>query len=373
MPGYEGDKVITVVDNSVKVRARSAPVPRPSQSEAEGEKSSLEWKHAHTAPEKRVAEAAEKIGQMKHARSPHIIVAGGRRHDSESLRSVEGYNISEGRWIILPQMNIPRYFHSAVVIDNQLVVSGGDTGPERTDTIEILNLDETSPQWIISGARLPTPLCAHQTVAREGKLIVIGGNDNNNDHGSGGNSNKIYEVDLEDPYHSRILCYLPQPMSWHSVEMVDGNIFIFGGGRNFSNPYNQISVYDPRNNTCQQRVESLPDRVQGMATVFWGKRVLLLGGVDAGGQELSTVISYNVTSGETRPVIAMQQPRGGCAAVVHTYQEQQREHGEMVALGSLRNLNTVESFVLGPNSWNDMPHTLEARELCTAVVSSVAI
>ncbi|XP_028415279.1 actin-fragmin kinase-like [Dendronephthya gigantea] len=267
-------------------------------------------------------------------------------------------------------MNLPRYLHSAIAIDHKVVVSGGDTGPGRTDTIEILDLDETPPQWITSDARLPVPLCAHQTVAREGKLIVIGGNDDNGDPGTGGNSNKIYEVDLAHPYPTRILCNLPQPMSWHGAEMIDGRIFIFGGGRGFTNPYNQILVYDPSTNTCLQRVESLPYSVQGMATIIWSNRVLLLGGVDAGGQELNTVISYDVTSGITMPLTPMQQPRGGCTAVRHTIQVQQQGQGEVVALGSLGNLNTVERCVLGINVWSDMPTTLEARQLCTVVFSS---
>ncbi|XP_028415467.1 uncharacterized protein LOC114538482 [Dendronephthya gigantea] len=302
-----------------------------------------------------------------------VIVFGGQGQDGESLRSVEKYIFDDQRWVPMPSMNTPRAFLSAVIVGNEVVVSGGDTGPGRTDTIEILDLDETSPQWITSDARLPVPLCAHQTVAREGKLIVIGGNDDNDDPGTGGNSNKIYEVDLAHPYPARILCNLPQPLSWHGAEMIDDRIFIFGGGRGFTNPYNQILVFDPSTNTCLQRVESLPYRVQGMATIFCANRVLLLGGVDAGGQELNTVISYDVTSGVTTPLTPMQQPRGGCTAVGRTTiqgQQQQQERGEVVALGGLGNLNTVERCVLGINVWSDLPPTLEARQLCTAVVSS---
>ncbi|XP_028415453.1 kelch-like protein 31 [Dendronephthya gigantea] len=302
MPSNESEKAM-VLDPSVngrRLRAQSGPACHPTRSGANAEKKSLERKRPRTVPEARQAEATTpELKGTENARSPLIIVTGGRLQNGESLRSAEAYIIDEKRWVPLPEMNIPRYLHSVVAIDNRVVVSGGDTGPGRTDTIEILDLDETPLRWIISDAKLRAPLCAHQTVAREGKLIVIGGNDENDDPGTRGNSNRIYEVDLAHPDSTRNLCFLPQPMAWHGAVMINDRIFIFGGGKGFTNPYNQISVYDPSTNTCHQSVQGLPHRVQGLAAVIWSNRVLLLGGVDAGGQELNTVISYNVTTGVT--------------------------------------------------------------------------
>ena len=69
--------------------------------------------------------------------SPLIIVLGGRSQDGRSLASVEGYILLEERWIGLPEMNIPRAFHSSVVVGHEIIVSGGDVGDRITDTIEI--------------------------------------------------------------------------------------------------------------------------------------------------------------------------------------------------------------------------------------------
>ena len=141
----------------------------------------------------------------------HIIVIGGRGQYGQSLKAVEGYVFFEGRWIELPAMTTPRSFMSSVVVGQEIIVSGGDTGDAITDTIEVLNLAETPLQWKISPVKLPVPLSAHQTVVYRGKLIVIGGHDGN----EGRNSDKIYEILLTPPYSIKILktwCH-----QWHGM------------------------------------------------------------------------------------------------------------------------------------------------------------
>ena len=72
----------------------------------------------------------------------NVAVIGGRDQNGEILRSVEAYLFFEGRWIELPAMNTPRSFMSFVVVDQCVIVSGGQTDVhDITDTI-ILN-----PHW----------------------------------------------------------------------------------------------------------------------------------------------------------------------------------------------------------------------------------
>jgi hypothetical protein len=305
----------------------------------------------------------------------YIIVLGGRGQDGRSLWSVEGYLFREGRWIELPPMNTPRSFMAAVVVDNQIVVSGGDTGDlvtPLTDTIEILNLKETPLRWITSTAKLPVPLSAHQTVVYQGKLIVIGGHDAN----EGQNSDKIYEISLSSPYSTRILKILPTPTAWHGAELVNDEIFIFGGGRNPTVPTNSVLVYDLVRNGLRE-MNCLPYPVQGMATVNRGTNVALLGGVDYLGHELNNFITYDTKSGERKRLTPMKQKRGGCSAVIALNVDTcsgcsfDKTTGTLIALGSLRNLNTVERYDFHSHAWEDIPPTREARELCTAVVCPI--
>ena len=89
---------------------------------------------------------------------------------------------------------------------------------------------------------------------------------------------------------------------------------------------------------------------KGMATVRWGNKVLLLGGVNEREEELDDVISYDIESGETTRLPRMTQKRGGCCAVntptVDTSSacSSDTSNDTLVALASLRNLNTVERY-----------------------------
>ncbi len=300
--------------------------------------------------------------------SKDVIVIGGRGQDGRSLKSVERFIFREGRWIELPPMNTPRSFAAAVVVDNKIIVSGGDTGAALTDTIEILNLDETPLQWITSFAKLLVPLSAHRMVVYQGKLIVIGGRTED------WTTDEIYKVLLTPPFPTRHVAFLPQKRAWHGAELVNDKIFIFGGGTNPINPVNNVFVCDLSTNECSA-IGQLPYQVQGMATVRSGNKVFLLGGVDETEQELDRVITYDTQSGEMRRLSPMRQKRGGCCAVLSPTVDtsagcsSDTPTDTLVALGSLQQLNTVESYDFHSHAWRDMPHTREARELCTAVVS----
>ena len=300
--------------------------------------------------------------------SKYVIVIGGRVQDGRSLKSVERFIFREERWIELPQMNTPRSFAVSVVVDNKIIVSGGDTGAALTDTIEILNLDETPLQWITSAAKLLVPLSAHRTVVYQGKLIVIGGRSED------WTESETYEVLLTPPYSTRRVAFLPQKRAWHGAELVNDKIFIFGGGTNPINPDNDVFVYDLSTDECSM-IAHLPYRVQGMATVRSRNKVFLLGGVDETEQELDRVITYDTQSGEMRRLSPMRQKRGGCCAVLSPTVDtsagcsSDTPTDTLVALGSLQQLNSVESYDFHSHAWRDMPPTREARELCTVVVS----
>ena len=301
-----------------------------------------------------------------------IIIIGGRGQDGQSLRSVEGYIFLEGRWIELPAMNTPRSFMSSVVVGNEIVVSGGDTGDAITDTIEVLNLAETPLQWRMSPARLPVPLSAHQTVVYEGKFIVIGGHDFN----EGRNSDKIYEVLLTPPYTSRILRTLVTPVAWHGAELVGHEIFIFGGGRTPAVPSSAVFCYSPGSNGLHDE-QPLPTAVMGMATASKGRRVAVIGGLDCNDQELNEVFTYPIREGGLHALPQMNERRGGCSAVISLTLESggscssEKVTDALFALGSVRSLNTVEGYSFESHRWIDMPPMREPRGFCSMVVAPI--
>ena len=302
----------------------------------------------------------------------HIIVIGGRDQHGQSLSSVEGYIFLEGRWIELPAMNTQRSFMSSVVVGNEIVVSGGHTDLAITDTIEVLNLAETPLRWRMSPARLPVPLCAHQTVVYEGKLVVIGGHDGN----EGRNSDKIYEVLLTPPYSNRILRNLFTPVAWHGAELVGDEIFIFGGGRTIVVPTCAVFVYNLVRNTLHEK-HSLPRPIQGMATVTKAMRVAVIGGYDDNAQELNEVFIYDLWSGECHNLPQMNEIRGPCSAVISLTLDTSRSCSSdascetLVVLGSPSSPNVVEGCNFDTRLWKAMPPTREAREFCSVVATPI--
>ena len=302
-----------------------------------------------------------------------IIVIGGRGQDGQSLRSVEGFLFVRGRWIELPAMNIPRSFMSAVVFGNEIVVSGGDTGPAITDTIEVLNLAETPLQWRISPANLPVPLCGHQTVVYEGKLIVIGGRDGNEER----NSEMIYQILLAPPYTFNVLELLGTPVAWHGAELVGYDIFIFGGeGRRRFVPTSNVFAYNLVREELRP-MQCLPRAVMGMATVTKGTSVAVVGGLDDNKQELDKVFMYDTSSGEHHSLPEMNEKRGGCcAAISFTFETRSSCSSEkftdaLFVVGNERSLNTFEGYSFESRRWIDMPPMREPRRFCSMVVAPV--
>ena len=53
-----------------------------------------------------------------------------------------------------------------------------------------------------------------------------------------------------------------------------------------------------------------------MATVTYGDNIILIGGADKNREKLSTVIMYNVKTGNCRMLPSMKYKREGCTAVV---------------------------------------------------------
>ena len=299
-------------------------------------------------------------------KSPGVIVLGGRRQDGESLRSVEKCIFRDGRWVPLPPMNTARSFMSSVLVGNDIVVSGGDTGPEITDTIETLNL-ENPQQWIRSLARLPVPLSGHQTVAYQGRLIVIGGHNGN----EGRSSDTIYEVLLTSPYSTRVLCTMREPRAWHGAELIDDEIFIFGGARNPSVPNGDVFVYNLVSGEFRN-LPSLPYAVQGLATVNRWNNVILLGGINEEGEELHHVIRYNTQSGATDELQTMNEGRGSCSAVILVFDagcSSDISTDTLVALGSLQDVFTAEFCTFPIRSWRNMSASTNFRQFFSTVSS----
>jgi hypothetical protein len=239
-----------------------------------------------------------------------------------------------------------------------VTITGGYC-PGVVDDMIRMNINpnpDLSKHWSDCPVKLPTKLAYHSSVLYNDHLIVTGG------HIGNAVSDCIHEVQLVPPYTVKILSRMPEPRQCHGMEIFDDNLLIVGGIRTgrYQDNLSSVVVYDIKKNECKQ-LAPLPYEVSKMATVRWGDNIVVIGGVDKHGNELDTVIIYNVKTEQSHLLPSMRCKRRGCTAVVIG--------NNIVVLGGHdgQRLKSVEAFNFERNTWEELPEMSQARYLHTAV------
>ena len=281
-----------------------------------------------------------------------IFIMGGMDGNDKITNYVEMFCCKEGRWVDVASMIVPREAASSVVVDNQIIVSGGlvrrvgDNNKQRTDSIEILDLEKHSYKWKMLDAKLPFPEAFHRTFLYKGKLIVVG-------------NKTIFQIQLSAPHAVKELYALPSFSIGFGAELVNEKIYIFRS-------QGAVLVYDLVANECRI-MPSLPFILQNMSTVVLGDKVVLVGGmrkvVGTHGNErnerTADVIMYDTETGESEILPAMKHKRNDCSAVL--------VDGMIVVMGG--HYNSVEYYDFRTNTWKALKAMKMLTSRTTAVVS----
>ena len=300
-----------------------------------------------------------------------IVIVGGKKTDSERLKSFEIFSWTNNSWTIMGEMNQYRSIATSFVYDNHMIVTGGFSDDGAKNSMEKMDLTEKNAEWIDSPVKFPFKCRGHKTVLEQNRLILIGGMDN-----KGGSKNTIYEILLTHPYSSKLLIHMPCPRNFHGAEKIGERVYILGGriyyihGRKTSSGQitNAVLMYDLVTNRFQ-RMASLPFPVSNMATVSWMDNVIVIGGIDENDRALNTVTMYNVNTEKSTMLPEMQKKRKGCAAVI--------TGNKIVVMGGVDEkdvyLNSVECYSLDTKVWEDLPPMIQSRLYPTAVVKPACI
>jgi N-acetylneuraminic acid mutarotase len=291
-----------------------------------------------------------------------IILGGWYAPGLESVsKTVEKYNIVEGKSTQLPELNHPRSTSASCVYNGDVIVAGGYDGQAGTDSIEILKMNQHPLRWTMFDGKLPVKLSAHDVTVYQDKLYIIGGHNWNESK----TSDAIYELSLAPPYTVKLLARMPQPRRDHRVEIVNEKLFILGGSTTGwpKDGTDSVVVYDFIKNEIKPCV-SLPEPVTEMSTVTWGNMIIVVGGVNKNDQSLNDVIMYHIQSGRSERLPSLKHKRRGASAVIM--------HDVIVVLGGWNKeeglLNSVESFTMRDDQWKELPGMKEKRYYATAVV-----
>ncbi len=306
---------------------------------------------------------AQAMEQLVPANDQDIIILGGRSGPvcDEITNTVEKFNIEEGKSTELPPMNQPRTQSSSCVHNNNIMVTGGFSGQDGHDSIEVLNMNQYPLRWMMFQGKLPFKLSGHVAIVYQSKLYVIGGYNWSENK----TSDLIHELALAAPYSTKVQARMPQPREHHRAEIVNGELFILAGTTTgfCEDATDSVQVYDFTTKKFKS-CPSLPKPVCRMSTVTWGNMIILIGGQDKNDKVLNDVIMYDTETGRSERLPSLNHKRYGPSVVIM--------HDVIVVLGGYNAeqgyLNSVESFTLGSDGWKELPGMKEKRSYATAVV-----
>jgi WD40 repeat protein len=316
----------------------------------------IEMKDVLIKMEDRIEENKRKVRNTPSGDRENIIVAGGW-----GTKTVKMFNWRQGTWSPLQSIQKYREGATSFVFNNHVTIAGGYHAGSWFDDMIRMNIHpnpDLSMQWSDCPVKLPTKLAYHSSVLYNDHLIVSGG------HNGDRVSDCIHDVQLVPPYTVKTLSRMLQPRQYHCMERFDDSLLILGGttGRE-QDCLSSVVLYDIKKNECKELAQ-LPYEVSDMATVKWGDNIVVMGGRDIRGKKLGTVIMYNVKTEQYHMLPAMKCKRvGGTAVVVGN---------NIVVLGGVderwQEINSVEVFNFESYTWQELSEMSETRWYHTAVV-----
>ena len=177
-------------------------------------------------------------------------------NEQSQLETVEVYDPATDTWAKVQSMNHARCSAGISVVNGEIYAMGGIGWPPNRDqsgrylsSLYLSNVEVFNPKtnrWR-ERTEMSVPKAAHSTSVIDGKIYVIGGHLQ-----EGTKSTILLTIEIYDPATDR-WTQAPDMLigkSGHATEVVDGQIYIFGGG-----PPTSVQVYDPR--TVSRRVNSI--------------------------------------------------------------------------------------------------------------------
>jgi N-acetylneuraminic acid mutarotase len=255
-----------------------------------------------------------------------IYAIGGLNNDS-NLAVNQVYDPVMDFWRTRKPMPTPRSGCAVASYQGKIYVIGGTVGittnlvSEFTGTVEVY--DPTTDTWETK-MPMPTPRADLRASVVDGKIYLIGGKER------WGEESLYHELDVNEVYDPvndswTAASPMPVPAFGYASAVVDGKICVFGGARQLSSGFNDLTsvgftqVYDVKNNTWSNKA-SIPVAVSFATAEATGgltapQRVYLVGGFNQ--FDYSNVVSvYDVESNRWGLGAKMPTARGYLAMAV---------------------------------------------------------
>jgi len=230
-----------------------------------------------------------------------IYLLGGEEVDPESptgsrtVNRVTRYDCEKERWSGGPSMLLARRWSGALVVDNTIYCIGGIGGKggtyeRRLETVECLELGEEGGRRWRPLSSMSTPRSSHTCEVMDGLIYVVGGGDGKD-------------------WLSSAEVYDPKKNSWRTISDLSakrwkcglvelaGYLYAVGGMDSpragfWGAPLNTVERYCPRSN-CWTAVASMHESRFGCAVVAHQGKIYVSGGFGQDKAILSSVESYD--------------------------------------------------------------------------------
>ncbi|CAB4018534.1 actin-binding IPP [Paramuricea clavata] len=305
----------------------------------------------------------------------NIVIIGGQarcagKHggvDNKLLDSVEVYSLANRTWSKLAPMKHKRAATTAHFYNGRVMVTGGRCDNNVTRSIEHIqipgeNVPVRAPLDALLAAELPFECYGHKTTILNDYMWLVGGSLNSKKSSC---SNAIYTKPLHSTDNFLVKCRMPEPLSYHGLEVVDNELLIIGGTTTGLARDIVKTVLSYNIATSELRkVHPLPFPMADMATVKHGDDVIIIGGVNKENKYLNTVFKYNHKKRVCERLPDMKYKRDECAAVI--------SGNKVFVMGGNNSeegcLSSVECFDLELHVWHELPSMSEAKFKIAAVL-----
>lgn len=303
----------------------------------------------------------QQAGPSNCSQDGNIIVLGGMSSENKSLNSVEMYSSITQSWTGLAPMTECRSSATAHCYNDQILVIAGHNNWETTDSTETVFLGMKPDQWYSCPFEIPQKCAGHKTAIHDEYLWTVGGV---RESSSSSCSKEISKVLLKPPFTVSLEAEMPQPISYHSVEVIGDDILIIGGSTSgYSvDAVDTVLSYNMATKNIVQ-MSPLPFPMLDMATVQIGEDILIIGGTNKRHKSLNTMFKYNYKTMQCTRLPGMKCKRSECAAVVSGHQVFVTG-GESIGKGFH---SSVECFDLHNQVWSEITPMHETKSKLTAV------
>lgn len=190
-----------------------------------------------TPPSPRESHSATLVGDSK-----LVIFGGSGEGEGNYLNDVHILDLKQMKWIspdVKGDLPAPRDSHTAVAVENRLVVYGGDCGDHYLGEVDILDLDTlTWSRLVIEGSCSPGVRAGHATVSIDCKVYIIGG------VGDRAYYNDVWMLDTNTCSWTQLDVGGQQPQGRfsHSAVLADSDIAIYGGCGEDERPLDELII-----------------------------------------------------------------------------------------------------------------------------------